>query len=382
MTYDDDDIAEEDKLPGSEVTPELFQHWQNARRGRTPAEDMTNPVWQWLFRGRMDPYHAHEHFQQTLGLSTDTFDSPNQPRWAGCRMGQSRTELPDGRVFWIAGEHEDYYDPDFFIYNDVIVQSPDGDVRIFGYPESTFQPTDFHSATAINDGLEILIIGSIGYSGSRDPSSTPIHSLNTETLAIQRLESSGTPPGWISRHTAKLSKENHSILIRGGEIETADGQVENIDDWSLSLPDLTWTRLTMRRWIRFRVSRCDGQFLHLWQYSTHQLSLEHPEIGLNGGMDLSEELGADPDMESYRSLFTPPLAHSPVGQSADGEDWKTHRICIDEIIVRYNDEMTFVNVTIEGELPTAAIQSLAEDLRSKLARVENSECQLDWIENV
>ncbi|KLU07485.1 hypothetical protein RISK_000563 [Rhodopirellula islandica] len=43
----------------------------------------------------------------------------------------------------------------------------------------------------------------------------------------------------------------------------------------------------------------------------------------------------------------------------------------DDVIVRYHDEMTFVNATVEGELPTATIQSLAADRRSKLARVEN-----------
>ena len=40
---------------------------------------------------------------------------------SGCsrffRLGGTRTELSDGRVIWIGGEHEDGYDPDFCIYN-------------------------------------------------------------------------------------------------------------------------------------------------------------------------------------------------------------------------------------------------------------------------
>ena len=38
--------------------------------------------------------------------------------------GRSTVWLPDGRVVLIAGEHEDSYDPDFCIYNDVVVIQP------------------------------------------------------------------------------------------------------------------------------------------------------------------------------------------------------------------------------------------------------------------
>jgi hypothetical protein len=37
------------------------------------------------------------------------------PAWCAARFRQSRTTLADGRVIRIAGEHEDYYDADFFI---------------------------------------------------------------------------------------------------------------------------------------------------------------------------------------------------------------------------------------------------------------------------
>ena len=83
--------------------------------------------------------------------------------WAGCRLGLARTELNDGRVFSNTGEHEDYYDPDFLIYNDIIVEYPDGHVKIFGYPATSFRPTGFHSATAVDDERSILIIGNVGY---------------------------------------------------------------------------------------------------------------------------------------------------------------------------------------------------------------------------
>ncbi|MEM9646051.1 MAG: hypothetical protein AAF989_13770, partial [Planctomycetota bacterium] len=242
MTHEDDDteehnIAKENREPGPEVTRQLFRRWQKARRGTTPAEDMTNPVWAWLFRGRVDPFQANEIFKPRLGKMLGSIDYPSEPRWAGCRMGQSRTKLSDGRVFWVAGEHEDFYDPDFFIYNDVIIEHSPGEVQIFGYPESAFRPTDFHSATAIDKERSILLIGSIGKPDDRQVGQTQIYSLNTTDLSIEEVVSSGDAPGWINKHEAERSEDSGSIVVRGGDVMTDDGFLENIDEWSLSLSD-------------------------------------------------------------------------------------------------------------------------------------------------
>jgi hypothetical protein len=37
------------------------------------------------------------------------------------RFGRTETKLPNGRIVYIGGEHEDIYDPDLNIYNDVVV---------------------------------------------------------------------------------------------------------------------------------------------------------------------------------------------------------------------------------------------------------------------
>lgn len=380
MTYDDE-VRDADRDPGPDVTPKLFRQWQLARRGEAPAEDMTNPVWRWLFRGRVDPYHANERFRSRLAKMLRKTDFPSAPRWAGCRMGQSRTKLADGRTFWIAGEHEDYYDPDFFIYNDVIVEREDGEVRIYGYPEATFRPTDFHSATAIDNDKKILLIGSIGYSSERQSGQTQIYSLDTESLAIDEVDSTGNPPGWLSKHNAHLSDDGSTIVVSGGEVMTEDGFLENIDEWSLSLRDFSWTRLTMRRWVRFQVARIDQSGLHLWQYEMRRFAIEHPRSGLDREDDLADEIGTEPDMEAYASLYTPTVSHSPIDPDPENDDdWREKRITIDGVLVRYTDDMDRLTVTVQGDLPKEVIESLAVDLKEKLERIENTECQIKWIE--
>ncbi|OYP33082.1 hypothetical protein [Rhodopirellula sp. MGV] len=382
MTFDDDTIRDNDCEPGPEVTPRLFRQWQAARRGSRMAEEMTNPVWAWLFRGRIDPYHANERYKSWLKKRFGQVDYPSEPRWAGCRLGRTRTELSDGRVFWIAGEHEDFYDPDFFIYNDLIVEHADGTVRIYGYPVSVFCPTDFHTATLIHDEKTVLLIGSIGYSDEREIGHTPLYALDTETLAVKAVDATGDSPGWINSHHATLVDSGSAILVSGGKVMTDDGFLENIDEWSLSLDSFSWTRLTQRKWIRFLVSRTDQAGLHLWQYEMRSFAFNHPGVGFDQFDELAEELGAEPNMEAFGELYRPPVPFQAMKKSAsdDDDEWRTTRINVDGLTIRYVHDVDTVAVTVEGDLPKSMSDLIAMDLRKKLALVENAECQIKWIE--
>jgi hypothetical protein len=141
------------------VTPQLFLEWRSPRVGQLNPERMNNPVWEWLVRSRLNAYQATR-------LLPGPSASSAGPGWCFDRFGQSSTELSDGRTVLIAGEHEDHYDPDFYIYNDVVVQYPDGRIDIFGYPHAAFPPTDFRSATLV--GNRIIIIGNVGYAEIED----------------------------------------------------------------------------------------------------------------------------------------------------------------------------------------------------------------------
>ena len=217
-----DEEPADDWFPGAEVTPALYAQWRDARRGVVHAGKMNNPVWDWLIRTRISAYTANHHFNGPDSLSAG-------PAWCFARFGQSRTVLPDGRTLLVAGEHEDFYDPDFFIYNDVVVRHPDDTIDIHGYPASDFPPTDFHSATLVGDRL--ILIGSLGYAENRKPGQTQVLSLDIHSLRIEKIETSGDKPGWIFKHNAAL--ENDCIFVRGGEVQDDNGVLENINDWML-----------------------------------------------------------------------------------------------------------------------------------------------------
>lgn len=144
--------------------------WRSPREVVDSPTLLDNPLWHWLVRTRHSAYSANK-----------TFDGPSPfeagPMWCFDRFGQSETTLPDGSVIHIGGEHEDYYDPDFFIYNDVTVVGPDGSIEIRGYGREVFPPTDFHSATLA--GNAIVIIGCLGHPKQRVAERTPVFRLAT-----------------------------------------------------------------------------------------------------------------------------------------------------------------------------------------------------------
>lgn len=362
--------------PGAEVTAELFTQWRSPRRGETHAQQLTNPVWQWLVRTGANAYRANKHFGGPSPFSAG-------PGWCCDRFGQSETSLPDGRTILVAGEHEDYYDPDFYIYNDVIVVQPDKTIDIYGYPEQDFPPTDFHSASLI--GGRLILIGNLGYAKSRQTGHTPVYVLDVETLQIDRIHTSGEHPGWIFDHNASI--DGNDLIIRGGELfDSEDRCRENIDDWKLNFDSWRWTRLTDRRWVRAEISRNDKKSISFsdardiheredWGF--YELLPASAQRSFEGDLAvITEKLGVPPDTDVLNNLYHPPIEHEPIPQ--DEDEYSTFRIRVAGVVVRYVEDGTTITMTIEGKLPEATVDLLVGDLQRKFNQFENieSECRV------
>lgn len=318
-------------------------------------------------------------------------------------MGMSTTYLSDGRTFWIAGEHEDYYDPDFFIYNDVIVRDADQNVRIYAYSEEAFPPTDFHTASPYRNESKLLLIGALDYPDNRKIGSTRVQSLDLDSLKITQIETKGRSPGWIHKHKASVDADGLGITVTGGQVYDGSTYLENIDDWHLSFSDWRWEQLTNRKWTRIEVQRKDQGWLHLFEYSSLKFNLEHRGLESPERSELAKKIGAVPDLNLYESLMVPSLAHEPfpIQESQGNEDddvedeeetrlpdclmagpyddeWCSHRILVDGICVRFRNESRSIVVTIEGELPKEKVQGITKEMCARLAKLENSECELVW----
>jgi hypothetical protein len=217
-----------------DVSAADYEAGKRRRYGRSNPERMRVPFWEAMVQTRVAAWAARAAFD-------DQPQGSDQPVWCNQRFGQTITRLADGRYVEIGGEHEDWYDVDFCIYNEVIVYEVEETPLIFGYPSSVLPPTDFHTATLVGD--HIYIIGNLGYIEARKPGETPVFRLDTRSWRIERLEPTGNNPGWISRHEAALVDER-AIMVSGGKVYTADNRyVERVGDFVLNLDRLTWHKV-------------------------------------------------------------------------------------------------------------------------------------------
>ena len=198
------------------VSPAEYRAWRSPRLGNSNPELISSPFCEGMIRAGIIAYHARERYE-------DKEYKYGSPVWCAQRFGQSLTFLPNGRIVQIGGEHEDSYDPDFCIYNDVFAHYPDGTIQIYNYPTSAFPPTDFHTATLVGDS--IFIIGALGYPGSRRYGVTPVYRLDTTSFVISEIKPGGTAPGWLFKHRAVLQSP-HQIKVFGGTIATKTGGKE------------------------------------------------------------------------------------------------------------------------------------------------------------
>ncbi|PAX49814.1 hypothetical protein CK510_27640 [Brunnivagina elsteri CCALA 953] len=205
--------------------------------GTANPEVMKIEFWHEMVRSRTTAWAGRNNFDDTDNAFGD------KAVWCFQRFGRTITQLPDGRIIQIGGEHEDYYDPDFCIYNDVVVSQNDGTFTILGYPQEEFPPTDFHSATQV--GEYIYIIGNLGYDSGIIYGDTPVYRLNCHTFAIEKVETSGEKPGWISRHRAYYREPSH-IYITGGKFFSKTGDkknyIDNKNSYILDLIKMHWSQ--------------------------------------------------------------------------------------------------------------------------------------------
>lgn len=376
----DDEFVPGETAPPQNVTRWRYRKWRYARRGKVPGEDMTNPVWDWLIRTRLDAYSAEMEVRGKASF-------PKAARWCCNRFGQTATLLPDGREIWIGGEHEDHYDPDFFIYNDVIIHEPDGQIKIIGFPADYFPPTDFHSATLLPDGNSILLIGGLSYPDSRKYGTTPLRIYDVAANTFTEIEASGESPGWICCHQATLSDDGKRIHIRRGKISSLEHDyLDNIDDWELDLENRVWNRLTARKWTRICIERRDNESIFLSDLSIHAITSEFSgdleelvakefaKIQNECGVDLMSPKPSAEKIEVYKNLYVPSHPHQPIKEPDDEDDEQKVRIQINGVTVSFLESMEEIVMTVEGELDDSVVDEIANELTEKLAQLEEAEC--------
>ena len=376
-------------------TPDDFKKFRNPVRGTRQAEDLTNPFWIWCIQTNDSAYGNNLEFE-----GPSSFDVG--PCWSFDRFGQTETHLPDARIICIGGEHEDSYDPDFYIYNDVVILTPEGKTTILCYPESDFPPTDFHTATLVDD--EIILIGSLGYPDQRHPTQTQVLRLNTNDWSITR-QLTVNNPGWISHHTAEYDTEKNAIRIIDPQQWTEENDLfDTFAIWELNLETWQWHCVEKKNWSQYRFERKDGEPNKLFDIRTHTDfsamgidSLDFTEI--SDGLDdeslkilqesqqemaaENEELMRNTNLDLLPGLYRPSISHVEIppieydfsNEEDDelfDEEHNHHLIEINGITIRFIENAYDVTMRIEGELPLETVNTLLRDITNNLTALEGA----------
>ncbi len=349
-----------------QIDRQTFERQRRPRFGTSNPERMRLAFWEWMIRGDETPPAESEDILGKFGMmmregvlksgygpyrARDLFQVPldrnDGPIWTFERMGATRTELPDGRVVCVGGEHEDHYDPDFCIYNDVVVLGPADQVEIYGYPRDVFPPTDFHTATLLGD--RIIIVGRLGYPEERRPGHTPVYSLDPSGYSVTEIPSKGEAPGWLFEHEAELGPDG-LITVRGGRIiQRQEGRERfrrNVEEYALDIRTGAWRRITDRNWCQFSVRQEDFR----------RFVLE-----------------AAPDRES---LYPSTVYHAV----EPCEDYRSVRFSVLGVPVSVTDETGAIEIIIEGELPDELADRIGEDVRHNVEAAIGRPCVLERVE--
>jgi hypothetical protein len=91
----------------------------------------------------------------------------------------------------------------------------------------------------------LYVIGSLGYAGARRFGETPVFRLDTKSMRIERVATTGAAPGWIYKHRANLIDAT-AICVTGGFCVNDGGQVPNTAAFILDLQSLHWRETTRK----------------------------------------------------------------------------------------------------------------------------------------
>lgn len=226
-------IGKQEKLT---ISKNEYLAQKHRKFGESNPQKCDIPFWYDMVRSNAGAWTARDQFD-------DKDNCSNQPIWCYERFGKSINGIGNSEFIEIAGEHEDSYDPDFCIYNEVFHHLGDGEFKIYQYPESVFPPTDFHTATLVTG--HIYIIGNLGYPEKRAYGTTPVYRLDIKSFEMKKIETFGECPGWIYNHSAYREGQS-TIRIQGGEIVEKPRNKEehrpNNFDFELDLKTLKWAK--------------------------------------------------------------------------------------------------------------------------------------------
>lgn len=321
------------------ISEQEYGMWMGARRGTEHAQLVSNRYWHASILGQ---YHKFEQAQEDWWMKNKRYATP---QWHFCRFGHTETLLPNCSLFLIAGEFEDWYDPDFYIYNDVIEWQLGKLPEIYCYPSTDFPPTDFHTTVSVDNGNRLIIIGSLGYHDERDEDHIQVLQLDVSSRRIEKIKCIGDDPGWMDSVDASVRSDG-KILVKDGW-KRCSSTLVNVEEYVLDPNTWKWEQLTNRNWHRIVISRKDSKDI------TSSILYE---ILDNLSMDF---------------VFMDKLYWS--------RSETFYRIRVEGIVMTMTKRYPCVLIIVEGDFSTSRISRIVSEMVAAASSAEKAECVSEWV---
>lgn len=353
-------------LPANIEPQQLSILLELANTPTTPV-GLAHPVYNWLIQSRLYGSSIRQLINQHLNID------PAHAVWCFNRMGQSCTTLADGTEIYIAGEHEDYYDPDFRIYNDVVIIYPDQTIKLLQYPHQDFPPTDFHTASLDAEQQHIILVGSMGHPERRDLQTTQVAIFNLLTTQIKLIKTTGHAPSWLNQHEV-IWIDNDVLEVSAGHVLLTVPEVDyplfirNLYRWQLNTINWQWHKPEQSEYQHWYLCRQDQGNLCLFDMSClirdHQ---HHKEAISQAEQHLISKLGFLPSIEVYQALYQPDYPHQSGHVDPDKKvEYNEYYIQVAGVQILYIEEFNHIQMIAEHAIDPALMQQLVVDLKVKL----------------
>lgn len=369
---------------GIQVSESDIKKYRNPKFGTKNPTKIDSKFWQYGiakrnengtdegYDGRLSAYALNEKFNSNIKKESYCEKSPT---WCFNRLGRTLTRV-DNKEIYIAGEHEDGYDPDFNIYNDVVVVDENDNIDIYTYPENVFPPTDFHSATLIKPET-ILIIGNLGYSKNRQHGKTQVLSLNIKTFEIQQIETFGENPGWIHEHRAVLSKDKQSVIINGGKIDEKDQDFlqDNLDTFALNLTDMKWSKITTYPFPNWSYARKDKKRNAINEIRSYYNYDHKREKDNYYKKSIWKALGYLPAEKLLKQLYDIDGFETEYIEKGF-DDHRVVKIKINGVSIKIKEDWHTIKMVAEGEISEENLQKIQQGILKNLEAIEQTDFEV------
>ncbi|MDU8928171.1 hypothetical protein RXV86_12305 [Alisedimentitalea sp. MJ-SS2] len=178
------------------------------------------------------------------------------------------------------------------------------------------------------------------------------------------MATQGDAPPWLYDHKAECARGGARLICTEGQVthQPTDRTVENLTTWEFDLAKMSWEFIETKPFQRWILLREDESYNDLWgieQVARANRSSRKSTIAERYRTEF-EERGLIVDVELFEGRFSPPIPHRKIEPDTASEDHKTHRILIDDVVVRFTEDRHEIVVTVEGELPMKTLEALEQ----------------------